>query len=339
MSYKRKKYLWLPYLSSIKLKPKNVKFIYKGGEVEIDWIDIHSIMIYGDSCDISADFIDKCAFYKIPIIFHRRNLSRASIIIPSPTSDSDDLITKQIKFRENIKKRSYIAKKLILAKFKSMEWLIPSAKDHLFKITNINKIRNIEAWHARRYWKEYFSNLGLNQKRREDNEIQKTLNAVSKFISSIILRWILYHNLSPFHGFLHNPTDYPSLVYDLMEPYRGYFDKIVFDLYKENQEKNQKNNILGYAIEKVKEFLDKKVYVHSTRQIATFQELMHGIVLSLRVYLNQETKKFVVPQVDKPKGGRPINSGFKLYGHTAGITDFWTEAKKISFDFLTNQCQ
>lgn len=339
MSYKRKKYLWLPYLSSIEIKPKNVKFVYKGGGVEIDWVDIHSIMIYGDSCDLSADFIDKCAFYKIPIVFHRRNLSRATIIISSPTSDTNDLLTKQIKFRENIKKRNYIAKKLILAKFKSMEWLIPSAENNLYKISDIKKIRNIEAWHAKRYWKEYFLNLGLSQKRRENNEVQKTLNAVSKFISSIILRWILYHNLSPYHGFLHEPTDYPSLVYDLMEPYRGYFDKIIFELYQEKLTGKKDENILPEAIEKIKDFLDKKVYVHSTRQIATFQELLHGIVLSLRVYLNQETKRFVIPQVDKPKGGRPINAGFKLYGHTAGITDFWNEARKIGFDFLKAQDQ
>ncbi|GIW64846.1 MAG: hypothetical protein KatS3mg092_0779 [Patescibacteria group bacterium] len=337
MSYKRKKYLWLPYLNSIDIKPKNVKFIYKGGEVQIDWVDIHSIMIYGDSCDLPADFIDKCAFYKIPIIFHRRNLARASIITPSLTSDSDDLLTKQIKFRENDKKRSYIAKKLILAKFKSMEWLINSAKDQLYKITDIQKMKNIEAWHAKRYWKEYFLSLGLDQKRRENNEIQKTLNAISKFVSSIILRWILYHNLSPYHGFLHNPTDYPSLVYDLIEPYRGYFDKVIFDLYKENQSIKNNNNLLPIAIEKIKELLNKQVYVHSTRQIATFQELLHGIVLSLRMYLNKKTRRFIVPQIDKPRGGRPINSGFKLYGHTAGITDFWTEAKKINLDFVKIQ--
>ncbi|MCX7956048.1 MAG: CRISPR-associated endonuclease Cas1, partial [Patescibacteria group bacterium] len=195
---------------------------------------------------------------------------------------------------------------------------------------------------ARRYWKEYFSQLGVNQNRRENNEIQKTLNAVSKFISGIILRWILYHNLSPYHGFLHEPTNYPSLVYDLMEPYRGYFDKIVFDIYKKNidssnnQEKNQ-TLLLPKSIEQIKDFLDKKIYVHSTRQIATFQEILHGIVLALRVYLNKETKRFIVPFPEKPNGGRPINAGFKLYGHTAGVTDFWTQAKKISLDFLTIQ--
>ncbi|GAB4219141.1 MAG: hypothetical protein Fur009_3800 [Candidatus Microgenomates bacterium] len=330
MSYNRKKYLWLPYLSNITIKPKNVKFEYKGGQVELDWIDIHSIMIYGDSCPISADFIDKCSFYKIPILFHRRNLARASVIIPTIESGASDLITKQILFRNNLKKKSYIAKRLIISKFKSMEWLIPSAKEHLYRISDLKKIRNIEAWHARRYWSEYFSQLNLDQKRRENQSVQKTLNAVSKFVNSIILRWVLYHNLSPYHGYLHEPSDYPSLVYDLMEPYRGYFDKIVFDTYKISRDDDK---LLALSIEKIKEFLDKKVYVHSTRQIATFQELLHGIVLSLRVYLDGKTKRFIVPLPENPNGGRPINAGFKLYGHTAGITDFWTEVRKLNLEF------
>ncbi len=330
MSYNRKKYIWLPYLESITIKPKNVKFVYKGGELEINWVDIHSIMIYGDSCSLSAEFFDKCSFYKIPVVFHRRNLARASLILPSLSADADDLISMQIKYRDNDKKRSYIAKKLIIAKFKSMQWLIPSAKDQLYKISDIEKIRSVEAWHAKRYWKEYFSRLGLNQKRRENNEIQKILNAVSKFVTSIILRWVLYHNLSPYHGFLHKPTEYPSLVYDLIEPYRGYFDKVVFDYFKqqENQEKS-----LAIVIEKIKEFLNKKVYVHSTRQIVTFQELLHGIVLALRVYMIGSTRKFVIPLPEKPNGGRPVKPGFQLYGHRAGITNFWLEASDVAKQF------
>jgi len=36
---------------------------------------------------------------------------------------------------------------------------------------------------------------------------------------------------------------------------------------------------------------------------------------------------------EKPNGGRPIKAGFKLYGHSAGITDFWSEAKSIADNF------
>lgn len=32
-----------------------------------------------------------------------------------------------------------------------------------------------------------------------------------------MLRWVLLHRVSPTHGFLREPTEYPSLVYDLIE--------------------------------------------------------------------------------------------------------------------------
>jgi len=329
----RKMYLWLPYLNKIDVLPKSVMFEYKGSEEKIEWTKINSIMIYGESCDISQKFLEKCAFYKIPIVIHRRNVSRAVTITPTLAPDQENLLTQQIIYRENDKKKSYIAKKLLQAKFKSMSWLVPVEKDLLYRIFYIEKMLSIESWHAKRYWEDYFSSLKISGKRRQEGNIAKPiLDAVSKFVSGIILRWILYHNLSPYHGFLHKPTDYPSLVYDLMEPYRGYFDKVVFDTIKTHKKDNQER-LMGIAIENIKIFLDTKIYVESTRQIVTFQELLHGVVLALRAYLLGNTKRFIIPMPSKPNGGRPIKAGYQLYGHKAGITNFWPETKEIAKSF------
>lgn len=333
MSNKRKQYLWLPYLSDISLKPKTARFVYKGGEVEIAWQRIHSIMIYGATSPLPQEFLEKCAFYKVPVVVHRRNIPRAVIIAPTLPPDQENLLTCQILYRENKKKRAYIAKKLLQAKFKSMNWLTPFRQDLLYRKFKLEEMTQIESWHARRYWKKYYAALGLPSSRREKggNIATVTLDAVSKFLSGIMLRWILYHNLSPYHGFLHRPTDYPALVYDLMEPYRGYFDKVVFDSIKELQGKDKTEaQIIGFTIENLKEFLDQQVYVHSTRQIATFNELLHGVVLALRAYLLGNTRRFIVPMPGKPNGGRPVKAGYLLYGHTAGKTDFWERAHKVA---------
>lgn len=331
----RKVYLWLPYLNKVKILPKTVNFEYKGGNQEIQWTKIHSLMLYGESCDLPQAFFEKSAFYKIPIVIHRRNMPRAVIVCPTLPPDQENLLTKQILFRENDKKRSYITKKLLQAKFKSMSWLVPVERDLLFKLVSTEKMIAVESWHAKRYWKEYFSKLKISGGRRKNNnDAKKILDAVSKFVSGVILRWILYHNLSPYHGFLHKPTDYPALVYDLMEPYRGYFDKVVFDTLNEARNKNGgEEKIMGMAIENIKNFLDTKVYVEATRQIVTFQELLHGVVLALRAYLLGNTRRFIVPLPSKPNGGRPINVGYQLYGHKAGITNFWPETKKIANNF------
>lgn len=330
---KRKVYLWFPYLSEIKILPQTVYFKYKGGEEKIQWKKIHSIMLYGEGCDLPQEFFEKCAFYKIPVVIHRRNMARAVIIAPTLPPDQENLLTRQIIYRNNEKKRAYITKKILQAKFKSMSWLTPVNHDLLYKVINPQKMISIESWHAKAYWKEFFYQLKIKgSRRKEGDQVKKILDAVSKFVSGIILRWIIYHNLSPYHGFIHKPTDYPSLVYDLMEPYRGYFDKVVFETLKKYKSSGE-SKLIGITIENIKKFLDTKVYVEATRQVVTFQELLHGVVLALRVYLLGNTRRFIVPLPSKPNGGRPINAGYQLYGHKAGVTNFWPETKNIAENF------
>lgn len=328
----RKHYLYLPYVGSIDVQPKTVHIHYKGGEVKTQWTDIHSILFYGESCDIPQAFLEKCAFYTIPVIIHRRNMPRAVVACSTLPPDHQDILTRQIIVRQNKKKRNYITKKLLQAKFKSMAWLLPYQHDLLYRINDMETMIQIEAWHAKRYWQAFFDQLNIKTTRRENAFPKHILDAVSKFVAGIMLRWILYHHLSPYHGFLHVPTDYPALVYDLMEPYRGYIDKVVFDTLK-NLKEHQYEKSLSITIDALKSFLDTEVYTESTRQIVSFQELLHGVVLALRAYLLGVTPRFIVPIPNTPNGGRPINAGFKLYGHTAGITNFWPETRHIAEQF------
>ncbi len=189
------------------------------------------------------------------------------------------------------------------------------------------QLRNIEAVHAKRYWRAYFNELGYPEyTRRGDNPASAALNAASKFISGIVLRWIIYHHLSPYHGFLHRPSDYLSLVYDLMEPTRGTFELELLKTWKNGAVPDM---WLASGISSIKESLNTKVYTGLTRQIVTRQELLHGTVLSLMYYLAGKQRKFLVPTETKPNGGRPPKVKFLLYGRHAGKTDFWNEAREI----------
>ncbi len=331
-----KQYLWLPYLSEYKIKGKKIRFIFKGGKLEISISDIHSIMLYGKHIPLSQDFLEILTKYNIPIIIHRRNMAKAVFIMSNVTTNKDDLLTYQILYRKNRKKTIHISRRLLKMKFRSMSWLVPPPYENLFKVVDIDRLRNIESQHALRYWKKYYELLNINGSRRDrGNYLSQILDASSKFVSSIILRWILYHKLSPYHGFLHTPTDYPALVYDFFEPYRGYIDKIVFEVVRSNKKKyDTQEQLLSWVIEEIKDFMDTRVYVHSTKQIVTFHELLHGIVLAFRAYLLKLSSRFIIPYPAIPKGGRPVKAGFKLYGHKAGVTDYFDTAKEISIKFF-----
>ena len=324
--------MWFPYTSKIESKPKSVKIVYKGGVDEADWKDVHSIMFYQGVCPLDEKFLDSCRKFKIPVCIHRRNVPRALWIFPSVVSGVDDILTKQILFRESEKKRTHISRVLLTAKLKSMKWLVE--KPEKFNRTDsIKEMRIRESMHAKKYWSRYFRKLAYPEytRRRNPNVIKSVLDATYKFIVGIIIRWIVYHRISPYHAFLHATTEYPSLAYDLVEPYRGYVDKWVFDAVTEARKVGvDEKDFLKHAIAHVKEMLYARTYTNPTRQIVTFHELFHGSVLALRCYLLGESYRFMVPVPSKPNGGRPVKAGYKLYGRTAGPTNFWEEARDVS---------
>ena len=332
--------IWLPYTNEINQKKDKVTFEYKGGSLEIPWQRIHSILFYGAVCPLEEEFLQTCVRYGIPVCVHRRNMAKAIWIVGSINTNIDDILTKQILFRGNKRKSLHIARKLLSAKIRSMEWLSKNTEHMKHRIRfakSIDELRNIEAVHAVKYWKRYYHQLGYaeSERRNRDNDVSAALNAISKLIDGVILRYIVYHKLSPHHGFMHVPTDYPSLVYDLMEPYRGYIEKNVFETMQEiNKTRKDKKTMVSYSMKKIERLLDKKVYTHQTRQIVTFQELLHGNVLALRAYLLGDAKRFIPPVPGKPIGGRPIQAGYKLYGRSAGPTNFYAEADQISKDWV-----
>jgi CRISPR-associated endonuclease Cas1 len=330
-SYKSRFFYWFPYTNLIDIKGNSVTFNYNGGVETTSFDKIHSILFYGSHPPLKQKFLEKCSENYIPIIIHRRNKHKAIWINSSLLTNKIDVVSKQILTREDLRKRKYIVRQLLKAKFKSMKWLISPPSQPLRSNMTLDELVGFESWHARKYWDLYFEKLGhpeWNRRSEEINPVNQALNAVSKFVSGICLRWLTFHKFSPYHAFLHKPTSYPSLIYDVIEPYRGYLDKIVFDSSMQAQKNGlESQKFVAFSIEKIKQLLDVKVYCHSTQQIATFHELIHGIVLALRVYLLGENERFIVPLPSKPKSGRPVEAGYKLYGRRAGKTDFWDQAK------------
>jgi hypothetical protein len=326
---KRRVPLWLPYLQSIKETKKGVfEFVFNGGTETTDLASVSSIMTYGETdAELSTKIVDKIVRRGIPIIIHRRNLAQSISITAGLRPDPEDTLSAQIIKRRQSRTQTHVARQILIAKMRSMSWLVPPR--NVPRIANIKKLRNIEAVHARAYWAEYFRRLGHPEwTRRSNNPAAQSLDSASKFITGIILRWISYHHLSPYHGFFHETTDYPALVYDLIEPYRGMFEAKLLEVFTTAPQ----DRWLTASIDALKTELDTKTYVPLTRQIVTKQELLHGIVLSLKFYVLGKQRRFLVPLAGKPKGGRPPKVDFLLYGRHAGKTDFWKVAREVRWN-------
>lgn len=309
--------LWLPYFQHVEKIPRSKKWAldYNGGRLLFEPEKIDFIMFYGASGELPLDFLDTLAQHQIIFLIHRRNQLHPYIFYPPGLIDKSDVITKQILVREHAQKRAYLAKVLIkarLERFSSTPSAYALAIEKVKKATSVKEIRNIEANATARYWKNWFEELGVDETRRSEGSLQTALDAGSKFLHGILLRWILFHKLSPSHGFLHEPTSYQSLVYDFMEPFRYLIEASVAKAWQQVGDDEKK--LVAYSTNELKSLLDEIVYVPATRQYVRRKNLLHGVVLALRSYLVGETKRFVIPVEGRKAGGRPPQVAYKLPG-------------------------
>lgn len=309
--------IWFPYVSEIqKVKKGGWIVSYNGGELIIDLGKIDFIMFYGASGSIPLEFLDELSKNNVVFMIHRRNMIKPYMFFPATVGDQVDVLSSQIMYRNNQIKKTYIARLLIKERFNKMEehYCISSTVYYeLSKCRTVQKIRNIEAATTKLFWDKWFSKLNNSMHRRTDNPISAALDAGSKFIYGILLRWILFHKLSPCHAYLHEPTDYPSLVYDLIEPYRYMIEQAVFSCYIADNKADEKT-LVAKSLEMLKSILDETIYVPASRQYVKRKNLLHGIVLALRSYLLGESKRFVIPVEGDKKGGRPPKIAYRLPG-------------------------
>jgi CRISPR-associated endonuclease Cas1 len=314
---RQKASLWLPYFSNVtKLKGDRYCFEYNGGSVTTHLKQIDCIMLYGASGDLPVKFLDALNTYKIPLIIHRRNLSDPYFFLPTYRADQQDILTAQITHRQNQIKSVYIARTILRERLGAMNSAsLTGIRDYrpLSRTRSMKELRLIEAHETKRYWHNFYRQLNLEGTIRRDRHapVNKALNAGSLFLSGIILRWVLYHRLSPQHGFLHTQTNYPSLVYDLIEPFRFIIEQSVHQACNETDDDK---NLVAYSIERIKVLLNEKVYVPATHQLVYRKSTLHGIVLALRAYLVGDMKRFLIPVEGIKKGGRPPKVSYRLPG-------------------------
>jgi len=307
---KAKAALWIPYLQKLEKVKGGWKVIYNGGDVVVDLKQVDCIMMYGATGDLPLSFLDELGSKRVPLLIHRRNLPEAFVFTPGIKRDDADVLTAQINARQKATKAAYVSRTLIRDRFKGIRFPVAATFfKHLAQTRSVTDVRSMEAHQSRNYWLRYFEDLGVDDSRRSDSPIAAALDAGSFFIYGILLRWVLVHKMSPIHGFLHITSGYPSLVYDLMEPYRYIIEDAVALAHKA-----EPKDLTAASLEAIKESLEEEVFVPSHRTMVRRKNLLHGAVLSLRAWLLGDTQRLVFPIEGQRIGGRKPKVGYLIPG-------------------------
>lgn len=309
---------YVPYLAQLSRagakKHRRWRATFQGGEIELTLPRLNAVMIYGVSGDVPVEFLSDASDERVNVVFHTRHKKTPLSLLPRPRADRHDILTAQIKARESPRKRVVIAKALVTARVRQMGWLISSADDELARIRqcdDIASVRVIEAEYARIYWRKYFQALDLNGERRDDNPVAQALDALSSFTAPLLMRGIVQHGLSPNHGYLHEPSDYEALVYDLMEPVRHWTEQAVFEQYRKHGEQGLTAN----AIKAYQAMLDARVEVPSLQVAAKRKHVLYSMVLALRDYLLGGVNHVHLPLDSLERSrGRPVKVNYRIPG-------------------------
>lgn len=310
---------YLPYLESLVRKggAKSKCWIarFQGGQVDLPLNSLEAVMIYGDAGDVPVAFLADAGDTGTSVVFHTRHEKTPLTLMPRTRTDRRDLLGAQIRAKSSKRKSLVVAKALITARVRQMGWLLTSAEDDLKAIRqapDLKSLRAIEAQYSKRYWDKYFSTLGLRgDGRRSDNPVSKALNALSAFTGPLFLRWLTTHGLSANHGYLHEPTSYEALVFDLMEPVRHWFEQCIY----QEAFDGGLDNLTARATSRYKRLLEGWVEVPSLQVSAKRKFVLYGMVLALRSYLLGEVNHVHLPMdsLERSKG-RPVKVKYRLPG-------------------------
>jgi CRISPR/Cas system-associated endonuclease Cas1 len=148
--------------------------------------------------------------------------------------------------------------------------------------------------------------------RRDNNPVSEALDALSFFLSGLLMRWVVLHRMSPSHGYLHRTVDFNSLVYDLMEPIRHWSEQAVMVALLERQDQS---DLLPRSISVLKSMLAQNVEVPSLQIEANRKNILHGVVLAIRSYILGECDvlNFPLDGQERTKG-RPVKAAYQVPG-------------------------
>jgi len=283
---------------------------------------------------ISSAALATCAFWGIDFLILTQ---RGNPVAYLRSLDDDSHVKTRIAQYEALKngKGLAIAKQIVLAKIEGQNYVLKKyglrqldLMQFKSKIVGVetddlkvarNRLLTIEGHATEQYFKQVFQLLptaiGIEKRRtfKAFDGVNNTLNLAYTFLKWKVHRAIITAKLEPYLGFLHSEQfGKPSLVCDLMEPYRCLIDDFVIQYCKKLRKKDFTTKHEQYSSkrlgerqylnkESTKDFMtelntlfEKVVEIprirHGNRQ--TFETLINEEALLLAQYLRKERKEW-----------------------------------------------
>ena len=272
---------------------------------------------------VSTGALATCAFWRIDLLILTQ---RGNPVGYLRSLDDNSHVKTRIAQYEALKNRkgASIAKQIVLAKIEGQNRIlrkygfrqhdIMQIKDRVghLKSHNLKDLRNrlltIEGHAAEKYFQQVFQLLptaiGIEKRRtfKAFDGINNTLNLAYTVLKWKVHRAIIRAKLEPYLGFLHSEQfGKPSLVCDLMEPYRYLVDDFViqycinlkkkdFMMQREDYSSNRKGE---------RQYLSKPLTKDMMKKLNAFFESMvdiprvkHGNKQTIETLINEEALLF-----------------------------------------------
>ncbi|MEI8390781.1 MAG: type II CRISPR-associated endonuclease Cas1 [bacterium] len=158
-----------------------------------------------------------------------------------------------------------------------------------------------EANIAKHFWNKYFKGLGseiLREHKNAENFENKALNYGYAVVQSLLYRSILIHGLLPNLG-IHHKARYNStpLVYDLLEPLRGFVELFLYKFFEKNQEEYEEQDFKNW-IKYLAESL-RHCRLQNKQQTHKFMDAIDVYVNSIvRAFINLNNEELWIPSLE-----------------------------------------
>lgn len=227
--------------------------------------EVHTLIIESTAVSLTAALLNEMIKRKIKVIFCDEKRNPSSELLPYYGShDTSSKIKSQLKWRkdfmrelwqeivrEKIRNQGNNLKRFKCKNYKLLDSYIPQVE--------INDISNREGHAAKVYFNSLF---GMDFSRSMDISINHGLNYGYSLILSTFNKEVVANGYLTMIGIFHdNMFNQFNLSCDLMEPFRPFVDRVIYEMNLEKFEKEEKIKIL--------DILNKEVIVEGRQQHMT----------------------------------------------------------------------